>query len=703
MTFKENGVQKVLYFCCYTLFFLSLIQLFNHIGNRELDLNLFYNSDSLSHPVIFKDLFEDGFSYSGWMFSDSPAFFPDFLFYSFFRIVTGNFLLASLLNSLAIFLLIFVFFDLLLREIVNQNSYLLRSFALLIGTLLSVLMGVGKGFLFFVLFLSPDFHVGTLAISVCSLVLVMIFLRGGKKRYLYLLFFISLLVGIFDRLWVIHFVAPIMLASTLLFMLGKNYRLRLLYMLVVVLSSFLLGWLIYKVIVPFPTSPSLKLDIAVFLNLLRDIRLLLTSKYLTINVASVDYRFKNTVFPFVWVIIITFFSSLALILKKILKKEFLHVLTTMDFFLIFYIFLVICDFLGTVVSGQYVALTHSRYFTPLFIYSMISFLVFLHFLINRLQKTYIAMLWVFLIVNQLLLIKPGLSTNSFKSYKSLVNYRPQIVDCLDRAKETYELKYGLADYWNAHQITMFSITGLRVYQIHTYYPSPNPYHWNNNVDWYLGDLKSKYEKPTYNFVLPTRLNEEYIRFGLGEPYKKIYCSSQEVWLYSGDTEERVKYAISPRVLFRQLRLPGNKLLMNGDELNSVLLDPYEILRASQTAKVGNSLVADNMLAKPGNVVLGPYFYIENGIYKFTLLYNNDALQAQGGPVLTISKNSKPNFLKLPLWSTKSQDRKLEGYFQIASSKMGIGRLYRTEDIQFKIYHSGNSTLKLISLELERVR
>lgn len=60
------------------------------------------------------------------------------------------------------------------------------------------------------------------------------------------------------------------------------------------------------------------------------------------------------------------------------------------------------------------------------------------------------------------------------------------------------LKYGIADYWYAKVITMFSKNNLRVYSV---YPSLMLYQHNANIHWYFGGNRGKYNHPVFNFIV----------------------------------------------------------------------------------------------------------------------------------------------------------------------------------------------------------
>ena len=100
---KENTLRILLFI----FLLLSFLSFFGAVVNGTLDNRLFFNSDALSHPTIYKDIFEDGFDFDGWMFADSPSFFPDFLVYILIKLFSPNFKLATVFTAVLLFAFIF--------------------------------------------------------------------------------------------------------------------------------------------------------------------------------------------------------------------------------------------------------------------------------------------------------------------------------------------------------------------------------------------------------------------------------------------------------------------------------------------------------------------------------------------------------------------------------------------------------------------
>ena len=67
-------------------------------------LDVYFNSDTLYLPSIFKDLFVDKNGICGWQLNPAPNFFPDMLLYFLIRSMSGDFIMASFVFSIIQFL-----------------------------------------------------------------------------------------------------------------------------------------------------------------------------------------------------------------------------------------------------------------------------------------------------------------------------------------------------------------------------------------------------------------------------------------------------------------------------------------------------------------------------------------------------------------------------------------------------------------------
>jgi hypothetical protein len=86
-----------------------------------MDSGLFFNSDSLFLPSIFKNIFSEGKHFSDWMLPPQPLLFPDALLYALAYIlnkhVTTQILIFAILQSFLFFFLSSALLNFFLRRL----------------------------------------------------------------------------------------------------------------------------------------------------------------------------------------------------------------------------------------------------------------------------------------------------------------------------------------------------------------------------------------------------------------------------------------------------------------------------------------------------------------------------------------------------------------------------------------------------------
>ncbi len=77
-------------------------------------------------------------------------------------------------------------------------------------------------------------------------------------------------------------------------------------------------------------------------------------------------------------------------------------------------------------------------------------------------------------------------------------YVPEFVRVLDREAAKYGLRCGIAGYWQARLITLFSSTGLRAYAVDG---SLKPLNWVSNAEWFSKSFEDHAKPPCFSFVV----------------------------------------------------------------------------------------------------------------------------------------------------------------------------------------------------------
>ncbi len=122
---------------------------------------------------------------------------------------------------------------------------------------------------------------------------------------------------------------------------------------------------------------------------------------------------------------------------------------------------------------------------------------------------------------------------------------PDEVAALDTVLQRRGLKYGLAQYWNAKDVTALSHAGVELRQIRA---DGGPYFWDNNAfGYYERDANGKFSWPTYQYVLTDRLDEQAVTRAFGEPEAKEIAGRYRVWIYGQEGQRRIREVLEPAV------------------------------------------------------------------------------------------------------------------------------------------------------------
>ena len=122
---------------------------------------------------------------------------------------------------------------------------------------------------------------------------------------------------------------------------------------------------------------------------------------------------------------------------------------------------------------------------------------------------------------------------------------PDDVAMLDALLQSRGLKYGLAQYWDAKNVTALSHTGAELRQIRA---DGTPYFWDNNAfAYYERTGPDALSWPRYQYILTDRLDESAVAHVFGEPQAKETAGAYRVWIYGEDGQRRIRDTLEPAV------------------------------------------------------------------------------------------------------------------------------------------------------------
>lgn len=205
------------------LFFLFSLYIFSmlYLGNR-VETALFFNSDALFLPSLFKGTLREGNSFYDWMLPPSPYLFPDILVYAVAYAISSQVLIQILAFAIFQLLLFFILAARLLACFEPMPNAIVHS-----ATLSSsiVFLGLYSADPFGLSFVGV-FHFGSLLSLLLLAILYFEFLESGSSRKSRVVAIWTFLIGgaaaVSDRLILVHFILPILLMG--LFLAPKDVR-----------------------------------------------------------------------------------------------------------------------------------------------------------------------------------------------------------------------------------------------------------------------------------------------------------------------------------------------------------------------------------------------------------------------------------------------------------------------------------------------
>src|SRR4030042_4909249 len=216
---KIHFTDKWLYYLAYAILFLSVYSFLNAFYLEKIDPHLFFNADSLTHATFFKDFFQDKFNYKGWVFADSPSFFPEFITYSILHFLANSIQLSITLNSMLLLISVIIVFDLIFSAIFKP-TYLVKSLFTFIQAIFVYLVSKGYFLLLLMLLFSPNWHVGSILISAICLLLCIKSLQKQNKYIPFIILSIVLITAFSDKLILFDFVIPVILTYAVFYFLS---------------------------------------------------------------------------------------------------------------------------------------------------------------------------------------------------------------------------------------------------------------------------------------------------------------------------------------------------------------------------------------------------------------------------------------------------------------------------------------------------
>jgi hypothetical protein len=495
----------------------------------ESQLYVYFNSDTLYLPSIFKDIFIDKTGISGWHLNAAPNFFPDMFFYFIFNGIFQDFKTAMLLFSAFQYGVLLYLLNLVFKE---ASSYITWNY-LALGNLLMLLIffvtSVTGDFSYTFYLLSISYHLGPFIMTLICLLQLIKYLKTGNNKFLYFLFIVGFLAALSNRLFLVMFVFPSL--SLILLLPKKDLKKRILKLLLVLLGLTVLGILTFNLIkgskIIYIASTDWKLFN--FSNIIPSFKVM-ASQHLR-YMYLMDFRgivSLLSIISFALTCYISYKYLYRIYYRK--DKEYNWVKAFFAFFACAFFVIVLFT---PVINGSYIGTAIMRYNVHVFYFALFSYTFIVYYFLRSSKKHgHRLFKYVFLVGFSTIVLYTiyfPFKSSTKLSTSTYFNYYPEYIECADKIAKEHNLQYGVAEYWLAKKITMFSKQNLRVYTV--FHDTKIWYHVMNR-NWYYKSGKGKHGNPEFRFIIPLSLNEEIIKQSFGEPLQVLDCSgSFKMWEY----------------------------------------------------------------------------------------------------------------------------------------------------------------------------
>ncbi|PBQ31618.1 hypothetical protein CNR22_07500 [Sphingobacteriaceae bacterium] len=456
--------------------------IFSKLPEDPLKLIMYFCSDTLYLPSIYRDLFIDHSDISDWHFNPAPNYFPDMGVYFLLNFISQNFIIASFLFSFAQCLFLSFILVKLFRLIFPLASpfYTLFIYTFLCLFLLEFFF-FSKNFINVFFLLVNAYHTGAFLMTLLCAFFTFKYINGKNGLWLLLLLVTGFLSVISDRLFLVFFSAP-MIASCLLLIKRLNWKPTTLLTVAIITFSWL-GLKVFKQIDSFPypmldeTKPA---DFSI-ISMQAEIYFDQISTYLL--------RFGFMALT-MYLFIVSLFLMAYVFLKSIRHEND----KLISFYSLFSLIFSVCVILTPLVSGRYTGGDCLRYNVYPFYLGILNLAVFIMFLSRGKQANKV--LSFSLVGLNLIFFMLALTQISPKGINEFFNYYPKKAQQMDALAEKEHLHQGVANYWDAKVMTMFSKKGVIVRAV---FDNISVHKHVANENWYFENR--------FNFVVISGFND----------------------------------------------------------------------------------------------------------------------------------------------------------------------------------------------------
>jgi hypothetical protein len=402
--------------------------------NGTVDRGLFFNSDALFFPSLFKNIFLEGKNFADWVLPPSAYLFPDAILYAIAYLLNKNVFSQILIFAVLQSILFFYLTNVLLRFFI-RSSYAITFSALISSNI--ILMGLYSADPYGYSFIGV-FHFGSLLSFLMLAVLLLKYLSATSTKEKYSAGATTILLAtlsvLSDRIILVQFVAPILVIGIYAYYTDTKSR-QILKFAMFLIIGYPIAILIGKFFLP----EMARLDSG-------------------IGFGSVSSKLTMLA---IWVINkpwLTQFSITLIPVSLIVASLYLHKnrkdidqLTAQKRLVA--LLILISAALMLIVTGL-----SDRDFTPRYLLPYIFLAPVFLFILSNVKYFRVLVLIIFCSTYAAKLANPVKENTSIQFYKSY----PEFVRCVDDLAQKYGISRGIAQYWDAIPLHVFSSAGLNV-------------------------------------------------------------------------------------------------------------------------------------------------------------------------------------------------------------------------------------------------
>lgn len=514
---QKISFQKILLILSILINVVLTIIIFATINEKQI--YTYFNSDTLYLPSIYKDLFIDKSGLAGWHLNGAPNFLPDMLLFFIVRSFFNHFIPACFAFSLIQLVIILILLSILYKSIFKSINYLHLSFAIVLMSFFLLATLVNDDFVYTFYLLSISYHLGVFIMLLISFIFLFKYIKSEKIIHIIILFILSIISIINDRLYIVMFSLPIYALILTLFIKTEKKK-QFIKILIYNTLSIFIGLFLFRMLrlSGYVHIIDLSWKVFNFNNIIPALKTFIEQH--TYYLKEIDFRGIINLMFMVSFCIHLFFLLKNLVLafnkKDYNQNEFIYLLLFTPTVLIILV--------TPVINGNYISwalLRYNIYSLYLGIFSY-AFLVYKLNIKIKFSINYLSLIVVLLLtIESIYIIKKINENNISEGLTSFMNYYPENVKCIDELSKEEVLKFGVAEYWKAKYITMFSKENIRVY---TVLNNLSIWYHVMNQNWYYKNKNGVFGNPEFNFIITNGINNQEIINKLGIPTDTISCN-----------------------------------------------------------------------------------------------------------------------------------------------------------------------------------